>query len=1230
MTRLVIFTSGTLGDHLPYLALAQGLQARGHDVLMVINQAMHQYAERAGLPAVAISDIERGPEEARENAWAWDHWRNPWHRAAEHPNATARAPETFIKQIRELSAFLDGADLLLATAIRPHGLAAHLVTGLPWMTLSVNPFSFHQPPLALERQQQAAVERMHYSAMRPLIDRAVREAGGRRLTPDWYRGCLWSPQLILGSSPHFSRPDEDFLRPYTTVDQAGFWYWEDPAWQNWQPSPELEAFAARSPLVLAFSSQPLEEPRDILQKHVWAAAQVGLPLIVQRGWAGFSEDDLPPDADATAVKFIDYAPHDWLFARAAVVIQHGGIGSLARALRQFRPVIVEPFGNDQFYNAGRMAALGAGIAFHPFEATVDGLAAAIEQTQTRRMRLRARSLGRELRDEDGIGSAVTLIERVLEDRASGRRSRFAVPLRSQSGEPPPAAAERAIPKLIHQQWKDEMIPERFQAWHESWRKHHVDWEYRLWTDAMCRALIADHYDWFLPIYDAYTDEIKRVDAARYFILYHHGGLYVDLDYEAFRSLEPLLDGAELLLTEEPPLHLQTHASKLFLDKMLSNALMASRPGHLFWEHVFELLVGWCQAPGPLDATGPFLLSRAYKSFGSPEMITLAPHQQLCPTSSEELWPSLSEEMKQLVLRDAYAIHHWYGSWWIEPIVGEKPALVRLMINGQAQLDSRQVTREALLSRSAGQIERPFVSCLMVTRQRALLAQLAIKTFLKQSYANRELIVIDDGPDDALEHWIAENEDPLVRYYRLSDDGRPLGELRTLALEKARGDYIAQWDDDDLSAPLRLELQMAALAQFGARACLLARELIWVPSLGTLAKSPYRLWEGSAILPRDLVSGFPALRRGEDTAVVEQVAANERIVLLDMPELYVYTFHGGNTFELAHWLKQIQQATIRYDGFRYEPALQALQGWLGVNLENLGAYLLSGITAVAPGKPEAPAAGPEAAEADDQFVESTSAGEDELPEILILTPVKDAAPYLAAYLANLAQLDYPAEKLSVGFLESDSRDDTAAMLAGALPQLQQRYRRAVLMRRDYGLHLGGPRWEPGVQRLRRGKLSRSRNALMQAALQDEKWVLWIDVDVAEWPPDIIQQLLASGKRIVVPNCLQAQGDAPFDLNSYQLAPEAESLDWSPYMIDGLLQPPQGFGRLYLTDLRDQDLVRLDGVGGTMLLVDADLHRDGLIFPSASYNGFVDTEGLAVMARDMGVLSWGLPNVTIRHS
>jgi hypothetical protein len=81
-------------------------------------------------------------------------------------------------------------------------------------------------------------------------------------------------------------------------------------------------------------------------------------------------------------------------------------------------------------------------------------------------------------------------------------------------------------------------------------------------------------------------------------------------------------------------------------------------------------------------------------------------------------------------------------------------------------------------------------------------------------------------------------------------------------------------------------------------------------------------------------------------------------------------------------------------------------------------------------------------------------------------------------------------------------------------------------------------------------------------------------------------------------------------------------------------------VHLEDLRSEgDLVELDAVGGTMLLVRADLHRDGLVFPSFPYGGRnsrirgnlgeLETEGLGMMAHDMGHRCWGMPNLEIRH-
>jgi UDP:flavonoid glycosyltransferase YjiC (YdhE family) len=1238
MARLVIFTSGTLGDHLPYLALAQGLKERGHDVLMVINQAMHKYAERVGLQAVSLTDIERGPEEARENAWAWDHWRNPWHAAQSHPKAKTQPPELFVQQIKELVGFLKGADLLLATAIRPHGLAAHLVCDVPWVTLSVNPSAFIEPSNSVEQEQAFGAERIYYNGIRPILDRAVREGGSQRFLPGWYRGCLWSPHVILGSSPTFFQPNLKLLQPFASIEQTGFWYWEDPAWKDWRPSPDLESFCQQSPLVLTFSSQPLEDPGEILVKHARAAAKIQKPLLVQRGWANFLENDLPTDVDPSQVFFLDYAPHDWLFARASVAIQHGGIGSLARAIRQYCPVIVEPFGNDQFFNAQRAVELGVGGALNPFEATEDDIVSAIEGALSKRVRLRVRLLGRTLREEDGVAVTTELIDAALA-RRNGAITQDGLwgqmPLSSTlANEEIRPTTKQTIPHIIHHTWKDEQIPDHFRAWYDSWHIYHPDWQFRLWTDDDCRDLIVDHYAWFLPIYDAYTDQIKRVDAARYFILHHYGGVYVDLDYEALRPLEPLLEGSSLVLTNEPPVHLQRQGQKRFLNQMISNAFMASVPGHAFWEHVFELLAAWRDAPGPLDATGPFLLSRAFDSYDGDQEITVEAYQRLCPIGSDEQWLGLPPETQELISRDAYAIHHWFGSWWVEPITTDRPALVQLISSGQTLLGSQLTTREQLLEFSAKLAKKPVISCLMVTRERPLLAQLAIHSFLSQSYSPRELIIIDDGPDDRLQNWLAVNSDDRIRYYHLQDEGRSLGELRTWALNKARGEFVTQWDDDDLSAPLRLELQMAIISLFGVSTCLLMRHMLWVPSAGSLAKSTYRLWEGSAVFAKEAISAYPAQQQGEDTAVIEHIVAQNRVVLLDMPELYLYTFHGSNTFTAEHWLQHLQQATVRYQGFRYDPALTELQKWFGIKFRQLGAYL-AGTVVQADQKPLArPDKIAIQSSSPEPFVEqepiNTAVNETALAPLLILTPLKDAAPYLENYLANLRKLDYPPELLSLGFLESDSRDDTVALVEEVFPDLRQQFRRITFLRRDYGLQLDAPRWETGMQRLRRSVQARSRNALLQGSLKDESWVLWIDVDVIDWPADIINRLLASDKRIVTPNCLHARSQDSFDLNSFKLAPGAEDLDWSPYLVDGLLQPPRGFGRLYLSDLRDQDMVELDGVGGTMLLVDADLHRDGLIFPPVIYKGFIETEGLAQMARDMGVSCWGLPNVIIRHT
>ena len=110
--------------------------------------------------------------------------------------------------------------------------------------------------------------------------------------------------------------------------------------------------------------------------------------------------------------------------------------------------------------------------------------------------------------------------------------------------------------------------------------------------------------------------------------------------------------------------------------------------------------------------------------------------------------------------------------------------------------------------------QPLVSCIMPTYNRRQFIPHALKYFFNQDYANRELIILDDG-SDAIDDLVPADE--RILYVRL-DQKITLGAKLNLACEYARGELMAHWDDDDWYAPTRLSYQVAALAEDGIEIC----------------------------------------------------------------------------------------------------------------------------------------------------------------------------------------------------------------------------------------------------------------------------------------------------------------------------------------------------------------------------------------------------------------------------
>ena len=86
---------------------------------------------------------------------------------------------------------------------------------------------------------------------------------------------------------------------------------------------------------------------------------------------------------------------------------------------------------------------------------------------------------------------------------------------------------------------------------------------------------------------------------------------------------------------------------------------------------------------------------------------------------------------------------------------------------------------------------------------------ALDSILGQTCRDFELLVVDDGSTDDTAQRVADRADARIRLIRLeTNQGRAAA--RNVALENARGAYLAWMDADDIAVPRRLEKQLAFL------------------------------------------------------------------------------------------------------------------------------------------------------------------------------------------------------------------------------------------------------------------------------------------------------------------------------------------------------------------------------------------------------------------------------------
>ncbi|KAF9476506.1 hypothetical protein BDN70DRAFT_882338 [Pholiota conissans] len=204
-----------------------------------------------------------------------------------------------------------------------------------------------------------------------------------------------------------------------------------------------------------------------------------------------------------------------------------------------------------------------------------------------------------------------------------------------------------IPRIIHQTWKSETLPPRWRGISQACRDMMPDYEYKLWTDAGSREFIAEHYSWFLDTFDNYVYPIQRADVIRYFVLYHYGGIYIDLDIGCLKPLDPLLV-YNVILPKTIPVG-------------VSNDLMFAERHHPLMEQTIHSLKKFDHSwilnyPTVMFSTGPMFLSAQYGLFTASHPKTALQDVRILPKS-----------LYGKNAREDEAPHsffsHFYGSSW---------------------------------------------------------------------------------------------------------------------------------------------------------------------------------------------------------------------------------------------------------------------------------------------------------------------------------------------------------------------------------------------------------------------------------------------------------------------------------------------------------------------------------------------------------------------------------------
>ncbi|HEV2478679.1 MAG TPA: glycosyltransferase [Puia sp.] len=169
-----------------------------------------------------------------------------------------------------------------------------------------------------------------------------------------------------------------------------------------------------APIYIGFGSIPVPDPVKFVRILRQLLAETPYRFIFCQGWSHL--DDLPQHQ---RLYVVETANHDALFPHCRAAVIHGGIGTIATALRARLPLVIASIFADQPWWGKIIARRGLG-AHLPFARwSAPRLRAAIRTTETPEVRQRVADLGEKMRREDGLTATIEALETYFAQTPTG-------------------------------------------------------------------------------------------------------------------------------------------------------------------------------------------------------------------------------------------------------------------------------------------------------------------------------------------------------------------------------------------------------------------------------------------------------------------------------------------------------------------------------------------------------------------------------------------------------------------------------------------------------------------------------------------------------------------------------------------------------------------------------------------------------------------------------------------